>query len=128
MKTASLSSYFAAMNYLRIALTVLLFSVSAIAADPPPFRKTDAKRLLELMEWKEVTIITIHQGVNAKGNVAPIYATIVALANRDSRNQQVTQTVYYDDEYGWFFYELGEKSARLWTKDGYREIKPWSTW
>ena len=128
MKAASCPSILAAMKYLRIALAVLLLSIPAIAADPPPFRKTDAKRLLEYMEWKEVTIVTIHQGVNAKGVVAPIYATIVALATRDSRNQQVTQTVYYDDEYGWFFYELGEKSARLWTKDGYREIKPWSTW
>jgi hypothetical protein len=116
------------MNCLRIALTVLILSVSAIAADPPPFRKTDAKQLLELMEWREITIVTIHQGVNAKGNVAPIYATIVAMGTRDSKHQQISQTVYYDDEYGWFFYELGEMSARLWTKDGYREIKPWSSW
>ena len=118
------------MNYLRIiaASLPLLLALPVVAADPPPMRKMDAKRLLELMEWRDLTVITIHQGVNAKGNVAPIYATIVGLGTRDSRHQPISQTVYYDDEYGWFFYEMGEKSARLWTKDGYREIKPWSTW
>ena len=116
------------MHHLRALFVLLLLATTSIAADPPPLRKPDAKRILELMEWRDVTIITVHQGVNAKGVVAPIYATVVALGTRDSRNQSINQTLYYDDEYGWFFYEMGEKSARIWTKEGYREVKPWTTW
>lgn len=118
----------AAMQSIRTLVAVFLLACSALAADPPPLRKPDAKRVLEFMEWREVTIITVHQGVNAKGTAAPIYAHVVALGTRDSRHQHISQTLYYDDEYGWFFYELGEKSVRMWTKDGYKEIKPWSTW
>src|SRR5688572_12526086 len=103
------------MKHALIAL--FAFATFAFAADPPALRRLDAKNLLELMEWKEVAIITIQQGVNAKGTVAPIYATIVALGTRDNRHQQIIQNVSYDEEYGWFFYELTDKGARLWTKD-----------
>ncbi len=113
---------------LRILLVLLSLVSTVFAADPPALRRPDAKRILENMEWKEVTIVTVQQGVSAKGTVAPIYATIVALGTRDSRHQQIIQSVSYDEEYGWFFHELTEKGARLWTKDSYREIKPWSTW
>ena len=116
------------MHHLRALFILLLLVSTSLADTPPPLRKPDAKRILELMEWREITIITVHQGVNSKGTVAPIYATVLALGTRDSRHQQINQTLYYDDEYGWFFYELGEKSARIWTKEGYREVKPWSTW
>lgn len=113
---------------LRILLILASFLSTAFAVDPPSLRRPDAKRILENMEWRDVTIVTIQQGVNAKGTVAPIYATIVALGTRDSRNQQIIQNVSFDEEYGWFFHELTEKGARIWSKDGYREIKPWSTW
>ncbi len=117
-----------AMHHLRALFVLLILASTSFADTPPPLRKPDAKRILELMEWREVTIITVHQGVNSKGTVAPIYGTVVALGTRDGRHQQINQTLYYDDEYGWFFYELGEKSARIWTKEGYREVKPWATW
>ncbi len=111
------------------ALILLLTLVSTVfAGDPPPLRKPDAQRLLENMDWREVNIVTVQQGINSRGTVAPIYAVIVALGTRDSKHQQISQNVYYDDEYGWFYYELGSKSARIWTKEGYKEIKPWTTW
>ncbi len=114
-------------------LFVLLFTLTSLtspllATDPPALRRPDAKKILENMEWKEVHIVTIQQGVNNKGVVAPIYATIVALGNRDSRNQQIIQNVSYDEEHGWFFYELTDKGARMWNKDGYKEMKYFGTW
>lgn len=114
---------------LRILL-VLLFALTStgFAIDPPVLRRVDAKKILEHMEWKEVNVVTIQHGVNNKGVVAPIYATIVALGNRDSRNQHISQNVYYDEEHGWFFYELTEKGTRIWNKDGYVEVKFWGTW
>ena len=115
------------MNALRLLLAVVLTS-TAFAADPPVLRRADAKKILEAMEWREVTIVTIQQGINSKGEAAPIYANVVALGKRDSKNQNVVQTMFYDEEYGWYFYELLEKGARLWTTDGFREIRPWGTW
>ena len=116
------------MHYLRALLLVCFLASTALAIDPPPLRKADAKRLLELMEWREVTVITVQQGINAKGCAAPIFATAIGLGKRDSRHQQISHTFFYDEEFGWFYYELGDKSARVWTKDKYFEIKPWSTW
>lgn len=116
------------MNRALILLFTLTLVSTLFAGDPPPLRRADAQRLLENMEWHEVNIVAIQQGVNNRGVVAPIYATIVALATRDSKHQQVLQNVYYDEERGWFFYELTEKGARIWTKERYIELKPWNTW
>lgn len=116
------------MQYLRALAFVSTLATTAFAEAPPPLKKADAKKILELMEWREVNMITVQQGINAKGNAAPIFATAVALGTRDSKHQQINQTFFYDEEFGWFYYELGEKSARVWTKDRYFEIKPWTTW
>jgi hypothetical protein len=105
----------------------VLATTSALAGDPPALQRVDAKRLLELMEWRDVHIVTIQQGINDRGTVDTIFATVIALATRDNRNSTITQTLHYDSEFGWFYYEMGEKSARLWTKDGYREIKPFTS-
>jgi hypothetical protein len=67
-------------------------------------------------------------GVNTKGEVAPIYATVLGFATRDSKNQQISQTLIYDKDIGWHHLEMMEKSARVWTKDGYKETKVWTTW
>jgi hypothetical protein len=116
------------MNTLRLFLVTLFFTVSAFAADPPPVRKTDAKRVLEMMKFTEVTIITVQQGIDSKGKTAPIYANVVAFGTRDAKHHVINQTLYYDEDLGWFYFEVYEKLARLWTKDRYQEIKPWSTW
>ena len=116
------------MHYLRALILLCFLSTSVFAIDPPALRKADAKKILEFMEWREVTVITVQQGINAKGCAAPIFAHVVGLGKRDSNHQQISQTFFYDEEYGWFFYEMSDKSARIWNKDGYREVKPWSTW
>jgi hypothetical protein len=116
------------MKTLLILCFALLSALPARAAEPPPLQNADAKFLLELMEWKEVTIIAIRQGVDAKGTVAPIYATIVGLGKLRGEQRAISETVIYDKELDWYAIELGQKSARLWTKAGYREIRPWGTW
>ena len=112
------------MKHLCTLLVLQILSLVALAGDPPSLSRADAKQLLEVMEWREPVIITIRQGVSAKGEVAPVYATIVAFVTRDSRTHLVNQTVQHDGEYGWFHYEIGEKVARLWTKEGFRELRP----
>jgi len=66
--------------------------------------------------------------LNEKGIAAPIYATVLAFATRNSKDQSVCQTFTFDRELGWHFLETNEKAARIWNKDGYSEVKPWGTW
>jgi hypothetical protein len=106
----------------------LLFTAPAFAEEPPPLGRGEARRILEHMEWRGINILAIRQGVNEKGAVAPIYATVLAFATRDSRDQSVCQTFTFDRDIGWHLLEVTEKEARLWNKDGYSEIKPWGTW
>jgi len=116
----------------RTVATLLLLALSvptfAQAAEPPPLEKADAQKIMEAMEWTEVSVIAIRQGVDAKGAVAPIYATIVGLGTMNNEHHAFCEAVTYDKDLGWYFIELRGKSARLWTRDGYREFKPWSTW
>jgi hypothetical protein len=113
----------------RLLLTAV-FSITATFtfAAPPDLVRDDAKRILEAMDWKGVHVVSIRQGMNARGDVAPIYATIVALAARDNQSDQVCQTVMYDNDLGWHLLELDSKAARVWTKDGYKESRIFTTW
>lgn len=113
---------------IRSLLIAIALAATTCFAAPPDLERADAKRILEFMEWKDVSIISIRQGVNAKGDVAPIYATVLGFATRDSKNQQLTQTLIFDKDIGWHHLEMMEKSARVWTKDGYKETKVWTTW
>ena len=115
------------MNIRTLIVASSILTATCIA-QPPDLIRADAKRILEHMEWKEVNVIAIRQGVSAKGEVAPIYATVLGFASRDSKNQQVCQTLIFDNEIGWHHLEMQEKTARVWAKEGYREVKIWSTW
>ena len=111
-----------------LAIACLFITTFARAEEPPPLARTEAKQILEHMEWRNVNILAIRQGVNEKGTVAPIHATIVAFATRKTKDEPITQALTYDRELGWHFLEVGEKQARMWNKEGYWEIKPWGTW
>lgn len=114
---------------LRILAAAFLFITSfARAEEPPPLARPEAKQILENMEWRDVNILAIRQGVNEKGTVSPIYVTVVAFATRKTKDQPITQTLIYDRELGWHLLEVEEKQARMWNKEGYWEIKPWGTW
>jgi len=100
---------------------------STFAIEIPPMEKEGARITLESMGWKEVTVVAMLQGVDDKGAAAPIYGTVIALGTKDGRHQGIRQTLYYDQQYGWFIYELGDKKARIWSKAGYQEVQPWTT-
>lgn len=105
---------------------ILVSSASAI--EPPPLEKIDAKRIMEAMDWTEVTVIAVRQGVDARGTVAPIYATVVGLGKLNGEHHSICQTLYYDKDLDWHFMEVRDKSARLWNRNGCQEIKPWGLW
>ena len=111
-----------------LLLLLLAFAMPTFGAEPPALEKADAKRILEAMDWKEVTVVAVLQGVDAKGTAAPIYATVVAMGTKEGRHQNISQSLFYDQELGWFFYEIRDKQACIWTKEGFREVKPWATW
>jgi hypothetical protein len=111
-----------------LALACLLITSMARAEEPPPLARPEAKQILENMEWRDVNILAIRQGVNEKGTVSPIYVTVVAFATRKAKDQPISQTLTYDRELGWHLLEVEEKQARMWNKEGYWEIKPWGTW
>jgi hypothetical protein len=116
------------MNLRALFIALIALISSTYAAEPPPLERNDAKRILEHMEWKEVSVIAIRQGIGVNGAVAPIYATIVGFGTRDSRHQQICQVLVFDKEIGWHHLEMLEKTARIWTRDGYKETKIWTTW
>ena len=116
------------MRHLIVFLLSVLIVSPALALDPVPLSKTDAKLILEYMEWKEVTVIAIRQGVDSRGAVAPIYATVIGLGKCRGRYQNICQTFYFDSDLDWHFLELSEKAARVWNKLGLQEVKPWTSW
>ena len=116
------------MRHLAALLCLLLLLPSARAADPPPLERPDAVRILEFMNWRDITLIAIRQGVDAKGVAAPIHATALGLGTLEGQRRSICQSLYFDRELDWHALELTDKSARLWTRNGYREIKPWATW
>ena len=116
------------MNTRSILIAVSTLVSTIAFAQPPDLVRADAKRILEAMDWKGVHVVSIRQGMNARGEVAPIYSTIVALAARDSQSEQVCQTVTFDADLGWHFLELENKAARVWTKDGYKESRVFTSW
>ncbi len=109
-------------------LFLLLAACPVFAIDPPPLEKADAQRIMQAMDWTDVTVISVRQGVAANGIVAPIYATVVGLGVVRGEHHSINQTVYYDKDLDWYALEIGEKSARLWNKNGFQAIKPWGTW
>ncbi len=111
-----------------LAFLCLFFTSTVFAEDPPPLVKAEAKQILEAMDMRNVNVLAIRQGVNEKGTVSPIYATIVAFATRKTKDQPISQCLTYDRELGWHLLEVEEKLARMWNKEGYWEMKPWGTW
>lgn len=113
---------------IRTLITASIFLAIPSFAEPPNLTRADAKRILEAMDWKGINIVAVRQGVSAKSEVAPIFATVIALAARDNQSEQVCQTLVFDEELGWHHLDMQAKAARIWNKDGYRELRVWTTW
>ena len=76
-----------------IALACLFIASLAFAEEPPPLGRTEAKQILEHMDWRDINILAVRQGVDDKGAVAPIYAMIVGFASRKTKDQTLCQTL-----------------------------------
>ena len=116
------------MKRVVLVLFCWLLASPLFAFEPPVLEKPDAKRIMEAMEWTEVTVITVRQGVDAQGAVAPIYATVIGLGLLHGEHRSISQTLYYDKDWDWHFLQLGDKGARVWNRNGCQEIKPWGLW
>jgi starvation-inducible outer membrane lipoprotein len=46
---------------LRSLLIAIAFAATTCFAAPPDLERADAKRILEFMEWKDVSVIAIRQ-------------------------------------------------------------------
>ena len=112
----------------NLLLAAFVIPLTLRAADPPPLTKDDARRILEAMEWRDVNVIAVVQGLNEQKVAAPTLALVLALAKRDGAFSDVKLNVYYDRDLGWFSYESTPKEFRIWTRDGYREIKAGNPW
>ncbi len=114
--------------FLILAAFATLLSAPALRAaepapNPPPLTKEDARLILEAMDWRDVNVVAVVQGVNEKKVVAPTLALVLALAKRDGDYRDLKLDLYYDRDLGWFSYESSPKLFRIWTRNGYREIK-----
>ena len=49
--------------------------------------------------------------------------------DRNGNPSQIQETFFYDNDLGWFYYEidLNKRRMRLWTVQGYREMQPQGT-
>jgi hypothetical protein len=116
------------MKRALLLLVCIFFVQSAFSFDPPPLEKADAKKIMESMQWSQVTVVAIRQGVDANGVAAPVYATVIGLGNFRGEHHSICQTLFYDKDLDWHFLEMTDRSARVWSKNGYQEIKPWAAW
>lgn len=116
------------MKRVALLLLCLLLARPALAFEPPLLEKSDAQRIMESMDWTEVTVIAVRQGGDAKGAAAPIYATVIGVGMRRGEHHSICQTLYYDRDLDWHFLELRDKGAVVWNKNGCQEIKPWALW
>ena len=111
-----------------LLLATLVLPLTLRAAEQPPLSKDEARRILEAMEWREVKVIAVVEGVNEQKISAPSLAFVLALAKRDGAFRDLRLNLYYDRDLGWFSYESTPKEFRVWTRDGYREIKAGLGW
>jgi len=108
-----------------LALAALSLPLLAAELPPPipPLTREDARRILEAMEFRQVNVIAVVQGINDQKLTAPSVALVLALGKRDAAYSDLKMNVLFDRELGWFTYESTPKLFRVWTRDGYREIK-----
>lgn len=112
-----------------LLLLSALLPLTAFAQEaPPPLSKLEAQRILEAMEYREVTVIAVVQGVNDQKVTGPSLAFVLAMAKRDTVFSDLKVNLYHDRDLGWFTYESTPKAYRIWTKNGYREFRAGVGW
>ena len=114
----------------KITLLFSLIVTAAIfcqTADAAELSRADAAKLLGIMNYKNVVIAGVVNGIgtNQQGSFSsPNIATIYAYGELNSSPNSIMQTVYYDAENGWFHFAVSRDGVRLYTTSGYKELKP----
>ncbi|MFC1489145.1 hypothetical protein ACFL6B_04780 [Thermodesulfobacteriota bacterium] len=110
--------------------TTVLFTLitcgTALAAE---LSKSDAEKLLRIMGDESVVVAAVVNGLGAAGLGAvggTNVATVIGYAERKGKAKEVKQSFMFDNDLGWFYYEvdLKRKRVRLWTADGYKVLRP----
>jgi hypothetical protein len=115
---------------LRIVFFALaaLFTVALGRAEDalpvPECTKEDARKIFLAQEWTDVNVIAVINGVNKEKIASPSLCHVLGMARRDGSWHELKSDLYFDRDLGWFAYESGAELFRIWTRDGYREIKP----
>ncbi len=107
-------------------LFTLMICGTALAAE---LSKSDAETLLRFMGDENIVVAAVVNGLGTAGlgtvegsNVA----TVIGYAERKGKAKEIKQSFMFDNDLGWFYYEidLKRKRVRLWTADGYKVLRP----
>jgi hypothetical protein len=110
-----------------LCLSILILGTYCQTAAAADLSRADAVKLLGLMNYKNVVIAGVVNGIgtNAQGSFSsPNIATVYAYGELNGNPNSIMQTFYYDSEIGWFHFAVGRDGVRLWTPSGYKELKP----
>jgi hypothetical protein len=115
---------------LWLALTTVGFSTAN--ASTPEITKVEAAQILGHMGYENVTVGALIKGIGGVGAGAfssENMASIVAVGTRNRMSKEISVTIYYDADHGWFYYETvrdelsRQYEVRIWTKDGYKKVE-----
>jgi hypothetical protein len=118
-------------------LVILWFAFSTVGfstanASPPEITKAEATQILGHMGYENVRVGALIKGIGGVGAGAfssENMALIVAVGTRNRMSKEISVTIYYDADHGWFYYETvrdelsRQYEVRIWTKDGYKTVE-----
>ena len=114
-----------------VALSIAICSCGQFQPSlPPKLSKADATKILAFMGYQDIVVATVVDGVGALGMSAlssPNVALVIAIGTKvPAGTQEVRETFFYDKDLGWIYIELDThgRRVRLWTRTGYKELKP----
>lgn len=115
-------------------IALLVLGVVALAAvspssrqDVPQLDKATAAKIITFMGWKDVSIGAIYELTGSQW--------VIGVGDRRGAGDAFQYGFNYDSDLGWFFSEVQDATphfgsrpdepwVRLWTENGYKEIKP----
>ncbi|MBS1257353.1 MAG: hypothetical protein MAG551_00395 [Candidatus Scalindua arabica] len=125
---------FARMVFILVILWFASLSVGfrTANASTPEITKAEAAQILSHMGYENVKVGALIKGVGGVGAGAfssENMASIVAVGTRNRMSKEISVTIFYDADHGWFYYEsvrdelTRQYEVRIWTKDGYKKIE-----
>jgi len=117
-----------------IALIATTFSPLPTQAVTPDIKRLDkatAAKIIASMGYDDVYVGAVIHGIGeirmgAFSNDS--VAFVLAVGNRDGKSKKIRETLFYDAERGWLYFEYQEKAGKqvlcLWTSSGFTGIKP----